>query len=1037
MNNLLFKPLILGLLVLVVGMTPIFAFAESNDVGSETITIHSTPLEIPDKSTIQSMSFHNPPPPCILPSSVYVQVPNTVQVGQTFDVTITPSFELTSQQLDEYNESYRTAFDNARELWDAVCYDYWRYYNISHPATYEFSGDSVSYSGHRILEHYFPPYEVHYSVIRELNFNNDPITFQTTINEPIIYLTSDIGDLENMDYLKYDFGTFIIKPTTTHVYRTIPPISIHTTIDNGIITLSELDSARSQTIVKWDDANPNDQLIPYYEPTIYHPVLPHLKSTLTTAKSIDIITRDSFELIDQVLKQESNNHYTAETLIVALGLDEEFLEEFLEAYPQHSTRTQSSNSDPDWNLPPSDEQSVRRVSVVDGVVTFFNSQDIQIPVRSVNVCAINTTSDGSPISLPDGMAPPCDVSNQMGEFEIIVPLTDFNGNPIHSTIKLQANFENDDFRIIQYDLDENDRIDRTSTSIHSVMSDEYRDISGILYHYGAFELPPAVDSSRASYILNFLQPVHDWYMGVVGYNPEQAKINWTPNFCKGPFVHPTTNIMSVPETTIVTTDGIMPCEHVLSPLESPSTLRHEYAHQVQNQVYLDSREDPFDVSDCGDYNFDGVHSPVHSSGPKCAWTEGWAFFMATTYDDHDDPVYQPSYMAGQWNFETRENTETSDLRFANKIFINGNQEGNVASGLYDIVDATNEIGDDLFEPISHVWDAFTFSNPLPRTINDFKTNWDSLRYPSLDDIFELNTLHTLDGVSHPPSNLEEINIGHNFVTLSWDKSNDTSITEYIVYHRPSGQNEFNVFTNDPDELTSPSHTIMNLSPSTIYIFQVSAVNIHGESSKSEEFQITMPRDLTITTPAKPTNLIATPTHNSITLEWDALVGESITGYKILSRTTGQTELSVLIPNTNSYEPTYVIEDLLPDTLYVFRVVTLNGSVESPHSNFVRLSTLPAPIITAPTITAPDDITLEATGVFTYVDIGTATIPDNSGLDISNDNPETFRLGTTLVTWTATNSVGDTVEATQNIIIVDTLAPIFDPHSNGTITFSSR
>ena len=250
--------------IFIIGMASIFAFAESNDVESETITIQSVPLEIPDRYTIQSNYLHAPRPPCILPSSVSAQVPNNAQVGEPFDVTITPSFELTQQQLDDYNESYvGPEFDNARELWDAICVENWRYYSISHPATYELSGDNVSYYGHRMSQNYFPPYEFHSTEVRALNFNNDPITFQMTIHEPIIYLASDLNDKENMDYLKYDYGRFKIKPATTHVYRTIPPISIHTTIDNGIITLSEFKSDRSLTTTKLEDLNPDDQVIPH------------------------------------------------------------------------------------------------------------------------------------------------------------------------------------------------------------------------------------------------------------------------------------------------------------------------------------------------------------------------------------------------------------------------------------------------------------------------------------------------------------------------------------------------------------------------------------------------------------------------------------------------------------------------------------------------------------------------------------------------------------------------------------------------------
>ena len=79
--------------------------------------------------------------------------------------------------------------------------------------------------------------------------------------------------------------------------------------------------------------------------------------------------------------------------------------------------------------------------------------------------------------------------------------------------------------------------------------------------------------------------------------------------------------------------------------------------------------------------------------------------------------------------------------------------------------------------------------------------------------------------------------------------------------------------------------------------------------------------------------------------------------------------------------------------------------------------------TAPVLTPPADVTAEANAVSSTVSIGSATATDIFPVSIGNNAPATYPLGTTLVTWTATDANGNTSSATQSVTVVDTTAPV--------------
>jgi peptidoglycan/xylan/chitin deacetylase (PgdA/CDA1 family) len=93
----------------------------------------------------------------------------------------------------------------------------------------------------------------------------------------------------------------------------------------------------------------------------------------------------------------------------------------------------------------------------------------------------------------------------------------------------------------------------------------------------------------------------------------------------------------------------------------------------------------------------------------------------------------------------------------------------------------------------------------------------------------------------------------------------------------------------------------------------------------------------------------------------------------------------------------------------------------------------------PSVTAPADITIEATGTFTPVSLGNPIVSDNIDPNpfVFNNAPSgtegvAFPIGTTIVTWTAADHFGNFASADQSVTILETLAPSIIPPPDRTV-----
>ena len=159
---------------------------------------------------------------------------------------------------------------------------------------------------------------------------------------------------------------------------------------------------------------------------------------------------------------------------------------------------------------------------------------------------------------------------------------------------------------------------------------------------------------------------------------------------------------------------------------------------------------------------------------------------------------------------------------------------------------------------------------------------------------------------------------------------------------------------------------------------------------------------------------------AITVEGDTTGGASALNADIAAFLNGATAADAVDPApviTNDAPPFF---DLDVVTVVTFTATDASGNSATSSSSVTVVDT------TDPTITAPADIAVEAntTGGATGVALGAATASDiaDPAPSITNDAPATFLLGTTVVTWTATDASGNSADATQNVTVVDTTDP---------------
>ncbi|HQU07871.1 MAG: hypothetical protein B7X04_02260 [Parcubacteria group bacterium 21-54-25] len=155
------------------------------------------------------------------------------------------------------------------------------------------------------------------------------------------------------------------------------------------------------------------------------------------------------------------------------------------------------------------------------------------------------------------------------------------------------------------------------------------------------------------------------------------------------------------------------------------------------------------------------------------------------------------------------------------------------------------------------------------------------------------------------------------------------------------------------------------------------------------------------------------------------VTENATATDALSGVASTTWTQVAGPGTVTFGSLHATSTTLTASIDGLYTLQLAATDKAGNTSTATLSftwdTVP------PTITAPANITKEATGSLTPVTLGTPTVSDNlstttGSIKVTNDTPSAFPVGTTTVTWTATDAAGNSASTTQEVGIIDTIPP---------------
>nr|AIF17928.1 Outer membrane phospholipase A [uncultured marine thaumarchaeote KM3_79_H02] len=280
--------------------------------------------------------------------------------------------------------------------------------------------------------------------------------------------------------------------------------------------------------------------------------------------------------------------------------------------------------------------------------------------------------------------------------------------------------------------------------------------------------------------------------------------------------------------------------------------------------------------------------------------------------------------------------------------------------------------------------------------------------------------HDITGISSITNNSPEVfSLGSTVVTwTSIDNSGNTTIFEQTITVVDTTPPSIFVPADIVAEAVDPVLNFIELGDATTYD-HVDIESVTNDRPDSFSFGST-----TITWTAVDTSGNISKGIQIVTII-DTTIPEVVAPSDVIVEATGILNIVVEIGEATIYDIIQVdtITSDSPDTFPLGETVITWTATDSSGNSATATQTVTVVDTTAPSVTAPDSIEVEATSVDNTVEIGNPVYDDLVEIiSVTSDSPDTFPLGETVITWTATDSSGNSATATQTVTVVDTTAP---------------
>ena len=138
---------------------------------------------------------------------------------------------------------------------------------------------------------------------------------------------------------------------------------------------------------------------------------------------------------------------------------------------------------------------------------------------------------------------------------------------------------------------------------------------------------------------------------------------------------------------------------------------------------------------------------------------------------------------------------------------------------------------------------------------------------------------------------------------------------------------------------------------------------------------------------------------------------------------GGTNMPLELPEIIDIQNTELTNDA-PEVFPLGETIVTWTATDSSGNSASATQTITVVDTTSPVLIAPENLNIEAESILTEIEnLGEFIAEDISGITtITNDAPEVFPLGETIVTWTATDDYGNMISNIQTIIVLDTISP---------------